>query len=161
MPLLGAGAEAMIWVNVIVIALGFLIHSRIESGWGWIGRHLVQSPLHPRLHHKLDMSEPTGFFSMMPVWDHLFGGWSGARDANVAIGKSEHGARLQGAGKRTGEPKGGRVATFGKSLFAPMRALWERCPHKPLKDQNSGSPCAPTNIISNLAMATEDRFSFG
>ena len=86
MPVLGAGAEAMIWVNVVVIALGFLIHSRIESGWGWIGRHLVQSPLHHRLHHKLDMSQPTGFFSMMPVWDHLFGGWSGARDANVEIG---------------------------------------------------------------------------
>jgi sterol desaturase/sphingolipid hydroxylase (fatty acid hydroxylase superfamily) len=86
MPLLGADAEAMIWVNVIVIALGFLIHSRIESGWGWIGRHLVQSPLHHRLHHKLDMSEPTGFFSMMPVWDRLFGGWSACHDANVEIG---------------------------------------------------------------------------
>jgi len=86
MPLLGATAEVMIWVNVIVIALGFLIHSRIESSWGWIGRHLVQSPLHHRLHHKLDMSQPTGFFGMMPVWDHLFSGWSECRDANVEIG---------------------------------------------------------------------------
>jgi sterol desaturase/sphingolipid hydroxylase (fatty acid hydroxylase superfamily) len=86
MPLLGATAEAMVWVNVIVIALGFLIHSRIESGWGWIGRWLVQSPLHHRLHHKLDMSQPTGFFGMMPVWDHLFGGWSACREANVGIG---------------------------------------------------------------------------
>ena len=86
MPLLGATAEAMVWVNAIVIALGFLIHSRIESGWGWIGRHLVQSPLHHRLHHKLDMSEATGFFGMMPVWDHLFGGWSERRDTNVEIG---------------------------------------------------------------------------
>jgi sterol desaturase/sphingolipid hydroxylase (fatty acid hydroxylase superfamily) len=86
MPLLGAGPEAMVWANVIVIALGFLIHSRIESGWGWIGRYVIQSPLHHRLHHKLDMAEPTGFFSMMPVWDHLFGGWSERRDAGVAIG---------------------------------------------------------------------------
>jgi sterol desaturase/sphingolipid hydroxylase (fatty acid hydroxylase superfamily) len=86
MPLLGAGPQAMIWVNVIVIALGFLIHSRIESGWGWVGRYLVQSPLHHRLHHKLDMSRPTGFFGMMPVWDHLFGGWSECSDANVEIG---------------------------------------------------------------------------
>jgi sterol desaturase/sphingolipid hydroxylase (fatty acid hydroxylase superfamily) len=86
MPLLGASAEAMIWVNVIVIALGFLIHSRIESGWGRIGRYLIQSPLHHRLHHKLDMSLPTGFFGMMPVWDHLFGGWTEQRDAGVAIG---------------------------------------------------------------------------
>jgi sterol desaturase/sphingolipid hydroxylase (fatty acid hydroxylase superfamily) len=86
MPLLGATAGVMIWVNVIVIALGFLIHSRIESGWGWIGRYLIQSPLHHRLHHKLDMSRPTGFFGMMPVWDHLFGGWSECSDANVEIG---------------------------------------------------------------------------
>lgn len=86
MPLLGATAEAMIWVNVIVIALGFLIHSRISSGWGWIGRNLVQSPLHHRLHHKLDMSIPTGFFGMIPVWDHLFGGWSEDCEVNVAIG---------------------------------------------------------------------------
>jgi sterol desaturase/sphingolipid hydroxylase (fatty acid hydroxylase superfamily) len=86
MPLLGASAGVMIWVNVIVTALGFLIHSRIESGWGWIGRTLVQSPLHHRLHHKLDMSQPTGFFSMVPVWDHLFGGWSECRDTGVEIG---------------------------------------------------------------------------
>ena len=86
MPLLGAGAQAMIWVNVIVIALGFLIHSRMESGWGWTGRWLVQSPLHHRLHHKLDMSQPTGFFAMLPVWDRLFGGWSEHREAGVAIG---------------------------------------------------------------------------
>jgi len=86
MPLLGASAEAMIWVNVIVIALGFLIHSRIESSWGRIGRYLIQSPLHHRLHHKLDMSEATGFFGMVPVWDHLFGGWSERRDAGVEVG---------------------------------------------------------------------------
>jgi sterol desaturase/sphingolipid hydroxylase (fatty acid hydroxylase superfamily) len=86
MPLLGATPEAMIWVNVATVALGFVIHSRIESGMGWIGRYVIQSPLHHRLHHKLDMSQPTGFFGMTPLWDHLFGGWSERRDANVAIG---------------------------------------------------------------------------
>jgi sterol desaturase/sphingolipid hydroxylase (fatty acid hydroxylase superfamily) len=86
MPLLGAGPEAMIWVNVVTVALGFLIHSRIESGFGWIGRYVVQSPLHHRLHHKLDMREATGFFGMTPVWDHLFGGWSERRERNIAIG---------------------------------------------------------------------------
>jgi len=86
MPLLGATPEAMIYVNVVTIALGFLIHSRIESGFGWIGRYVIQSPLHHRLHHKLDMSEATGFFGMAPVWDHLFGGWSERKEANIAIG---------------------------------------------------------------------------
>ncbi len=86
MPLLGATPEAMIWVNVVTIALGFVIHSRMKSGFGWVGRYVIQSPLHHRLHHKLDMREATGFFGMMPVWDHLFGGWSERADANVAIG---------------------------------------------------------------------------
>ena len=90
LPVLGATPEAMIWVNVVTVALGYLIHSRIPSGFGWVGRYLVQSPLHHRLHHKLDMTDATGFFAMAPVWDHLFGGWSETRDADVAIGVDTH-----------------------------------------------------------------------
>ncbi|HMH65200.1 MAG TPA: sterol desaturase family protein [Rhizomicrobium sp.] len=90
MPLLGATPETMIWVNVVTSVLGFLIHSRIESGWGWVGRYVIQSPLHHRLHHKLDMREATGFFSMTPVWDHLFGGWSEQAERNVAVGVDTH-----------------------------------------------------------------------
>ena len=86
MPLLGATPEAMIWVNVATVMLGFVIHSRMESGFGWVGRYIIQSPLHHRLHHKLDMTEATGFFGMMPLWDHLFGGWSERRDPNVVVG---------------------------------------------------------------------------
>ncbi len=86
MPLLGATPQAMIWVNVVTVALGFVIHSRIPSGFGWVGRYVIQSPLHHRLHHKLDMTEATGFFGMTPIWDHLFGGWSERREANIAIG---------------------------------------------------------------------------
>jgi sterol desaturase/sphingolipid hydroxylase (fatty acid hydroxylase superfamily) len=86
MPLLGAGAQTMLWVNLAVTVLGFLIHSRLETDFGWIGRHVIQSPRHHRLHHKLDMTEATGFFAMMPVWDRLFGGWMDQNQANVAIG---------------------------------------------------------------------------
>jgi len=86
MPLLGASPEVMIWVNVLTIALGFVIHSRMATGFGWAGRWLVQSPLHHRLHHKLDMTMPTGFFSMTPLWDRLFGGWSETATPNVGIG---------------------------------------------------------------------------
>ena len=86
LPLLGATPEAMIWINVVTVALGYVIHSRIPSGFGWVGRYVIQSPLHHRLHHKLDMTDATGFFGMAPVWDHLFGGWSETRTADVAIG---------------------------------------------------------------------------
>ena len=86
LPLLGAGLEAMLWVNVLAAIVGLLIHTRLESDFGWIGRYIIQSPRHHRLHHKLDMTEATGFFGMLPVWDHLFGGWSEQAQANIAIG---------------------------------------------------------------------------
>jgi sterol desaturase/sphingolipid hydroxylase (fatty acid hydroxylase superfamily) len=86
MAVLGASPEVMIFINVAVSALGFVIHSRIDSNWGWIGRWIVQSPTHHRLHHKLDMSHPTGHFSIAPVWDHLFGTWYGEADQSLPIG---------------------------------------------------------------------------
>jgi sterol desaturase/sphingolipid hydroxylase (fatty acid hydroxylase superfamily) len=86
LPLLGASLDAMVWVNVLAAILGLLIHTRLETDFGWIGRYIVQSPRHHRLHHKLDMTEATGFFGMMPLWDRLFGGWSERSDVNIAIG---------------------------------------------------------------------------
>ena len=75
MALLGASAEVMIYVNVLVTTVGFLIHSQMLSDWGWVGRWVIQSPQHHRLHHKLDMTEKTGHFSITPIWDRLFGTW--------------------------------------------------------------------------------------
>jgi sterol desaturase/sphingolipid hydroxylase (fatty acid hydroxylase superfamily) len=72
---LGAPAEVMIYVNVLVIGIGFLIHSKIDADWGFVGRWLIQSPNHHRAHHKLDMSRPTGHFAIAPIWDRLFGTW--------------------------------------------------------------------------------------
>src|SRR5665213_3026989 len=87
MAILGASPAAMIYVNVLVITLGFVIHSRIDSNFGWIGRWIIQSPNHHRLHHVLDISEqPTGHFAMAPVWDHLFGTWRGEADQTLVIG---------------------------------------------------------------------------
>jgi sterol desaturase/sphingolipid hydroxylase (fatty acid hydroxylase superfamily) len=86
LAVLGAPPAAMLYVNVVVIALGFLIHSRIDSEWGWIGRWVVQSPNRHRLHHKLDMSYPTGHFAMAPIWDRLFGTWGGEADQTLLIG---------------------------------------------------------------------------
>lgn len=87
MAILGASAEAMIYVNLVVLGLGFLIHSRIDSNWGWIGRWIIQSPNHHRLHHVLDISTtPVGHFSMAPIWDHLFGTWRGECDQSLVIG---------------------------------------------------------------------------
>ena len=86
MAILGATPQVMIYVNVVTAALGFVIHSRIDSNFGWFGRYLLQSPNHHRLHHKLDMSHPTGHYGMAPIWDHLFGTWYGEADQTLVIG---------------------------------------------------------------------------
>lgn len=86
MAVLGAPADVMIYVNVLVVGIGFLIHSKIDANWGWVGRYLIQSPNHHRLHHKLDMSHPTGHFAIAPIWDRMFGTWYGDADASIAIG---------------------------------------------------------------------------
>ncbi|MEI7932056.1 MAG: sterol desaturase family protein [Alphaproteobacteria bacterium] len=75
LAVLGASPEVMIFVNMLVTTLGFVIHSQMNSDWGFVGRWIVQSPQHHRLHHKLDMTEKTGHFSIAPVWDRLFGTW--------------------------------------------------------------------------------------
>jgi len=54
MAILGAPVEVMITVNLIVVTIGLLIHSSIDSNWGWFGRWVIQSPNHHRLHHILD-----------------------------------------------------------------------------------------------------------
>lgn len=89
MPLaiLGAPPEVMIYVNVLVVGIGFVIHSKIDAHWGWVGRWLIQSPNHHRAHHKLDMSRPTGHFAVVPLWDRLFGTWYEDRpDPKLVVG---------------------------------------------------------------------------
>ncbi len=84
---LGASPEAMAVVSVIVAAHGYLIHSRIDSNFGWFGRYVMQSPNHHRLHHILDISKtPVGHFALAPIWDHLFGTWRGDADQTLVIG---------------------------------------------------------------------------
>jgi sterol desaturase/sphingolipid hydroxylase (fatty acid hydroxylase superfamily) len=67
-------------VMLFVITLRYVIHSRIDSDFGWVGRWIIQSPVHHRLHHVLDMSRPTGHFAITPIWDHLFGTWRSDAD---------------------------------------------------------------------------------
>jgi len=88
MPLgiLGMTPEIAFWIYVLVGAEHLVIHSRIDSDFGWIGRYVVQSPVHHRLHHGLDTSRPVAHFSLLPIWDHLFGTWQGGGSQKMPIG---------------------------------------------------------------------------
>ena len=86
MALLGAPVEVMLYVNAMTLMFGLLIHSKLQSDWGWVGKYVVQSPVHHRMHHKLDMSHPTIHFGTMPVWDRLFGTWGEYANPKEQIG---------------------------------------------------------------------------
>lgn len=86
MAALGASPLVLIYVNALAHGQSLVTHSRIDSDWGWFGRWVLQSPNHHRMHHKLDISRPTGNFSMTPIWDRLFGTLDGQAGPSLAIG---------------------------------------------------------------------------
>ncbi len=91
--LLGSDRAALAYVGLVIIIIRLLIHSRIESNFGWVGRWIVQSPLHHRQHHARDW-RPTNL-GLLPIWDRLFGTWRDAPRTAMPIGVAEpyrHGA---------------------------------------------------------------------
>lgn len=90
MALLGAPVDEMITVNLIVTVIGLVIHSGIDSNFGWIGRYVIQSPNHHRLHHILDYKGGVGHYAILPLWDRLFGTWKGEADQTLPIGVEEY-----------------------------------------------------------------------
>ena len=85
-----ASPGALLDMNLLVLALRFLIHSRIESDFGWIGRWLIQSPPHHRLHHRLAARAEATNFSLAPIWDHLFRTWAELPPGPAKIGVRAH-----------------------------------------------------------------------
>lgn len=87
MAILGAPVSVMISVNLLVTVIGLLIHSGIDSNWGWFGKWVIQSPNHHRLHHIHDYkTNGVGNFAIAPIWDHLFGTYKGEAGADLVIG---------------------------------------------------------------------------
>lgn len=84
--LLGMSPATGFWIYILVGAQHLIIHSGIDSDFGWVGRYILQSPVHHRLHHIRDTSRPTAHFGLLPVWDHLFGTWRGGGNQQVVIG---------------------------------------------------------------------------
>lgn len=93
LALLGPSPWALLDVGVAVAVIRLLIHSRIESNFGWIGRWLVLSPLHHRLHHSLNRMPVN--LGLIPAWDRLFGTFREAPRQAMPIGTPKsyrHGA---------------------------------------------------------------------
>jgi sterol desaturase/sphingolipid hydroxylase (fatty acid hydroxylase superfamily) len=62
-----------LWVTFFAMLHAFVIHSKISSDWGWIGKWLVVSPYGHTIHHsKTDAHLDKNFAFMFPIWDHIF-----------------------------------------------------------------------------------------
>lgn len=87
---MGPSGDALLALFVWITFLRAIIHSRIPSNWGWVGRWLVQSPLDHRMHHILDMSDGPGLnYSLLPLWDRLHGTWRPGGTPTLAIGVTD------------------------------------------------------------------------
>jgi sterol desaturase/sphingolipid hydroxylase (fatty acid hydroxylase superfamily) len=84
--LVDATPDALADVTLLIMTLRLLIHSRIDSNFGWIGDFVIQSPRHHRLHHRVDHGGPATNLSMAPIWDRLFGTWKPDAHVTYAIG---------------------------------------------------------------------------
>jgi sterol desaturase/sphingolipid hydroxylase (fatty acid hydroxylase superfamily) len=84
--LLGISPPVLLAVNVVITYVRYLIHSRIPGQWGWFGNWVLQSADSHRKHHILDEAQAGKNFSLMPLWDHLFGTWSPACSNETPIG---------------------------------------------------------------------------
>ena len=82
--LLGSDPAALAQVGLVIVIIRLVVHSRIESDFGFVGRWIVQSPLHHRLHHSLNRMPVN--LALLPIWDRLFGTFRDAPRVAMRIG---------------------------------------------------------------------------
>jgi sterol desaturase/sphingolipid hydroxylase (fatty acid hydroxylase superfamily) len=82
-------ATVYLLYSVMMVSLRYLIHSRIDSDFGWVGRWLVLSPAHHRAHHLADVNLSGGNFALIPLWDRLFGTLRPTASRQTPIGIDE------------------------------------------------------------------------
>lgn len=62
------------WVTFLTILHSFLIHSKINQDWGFIGKYVIVSPVGHLVHHSLDIEHrEKNFAFLFPIIDHIFG----------------------------------------------------------------------------------------
>jgi len=69
----GAPPSSYFFVLIFVECHQMLIHSNVESDWGFIGKHVLISPAAHKIHHSIDERHFDANFGLVFVfWDKLF-----------------------------------------------------------------------------------------
>jgi sterol desaturase/sphingolipid hydroxylase (fatty acid hydroxylase superfamily) len=90
--LFGSAAIAS-WVGFLTILHAFLIHSKIQHNWGFIGKYLLVSPGGHLIHHSLDEEHrDKNFAFLFPIIDHIFGTYykGNKKVANIGIDRETY-----------------------------------------------------------------------
>ncbi len=66
-----------------------LVHSRIQTDWGWFGRWVMVSPAAHRVHHSCNPEHYGKNLAMATLWDKIFGTWIGADHGEIELGVKE------------------------------------------------------------------------
>jgi len=91
---IGVPIDAIINIGMLIVAISYLNHSRIDWDFGWFGRYVIQSPRHHQLHHSRLLRHPVNL-SVCPIWDRLGGTWRDVVPTKIILGTSvpyRHGA---------------------------------------------------------------------
>ena len=135
LAILGAPVEVMITINLGVTIIGMIIHSGIDSDWGWFGRYVIQSPLHHRKHHILEKAQWGTNYAIMPIWDHLFGTYAAPALPEDPIGVDT--AYNQGFGFWKDLVRD--YLDFGMAVLAPIRD-WVKRASPAISDHHETRP---------------------
>lgn len=71
--LFGSNMEVVTIVLLANLIYQPMVHSDLESNWGWFGKYILLSPVHHKLHHSINPNDYGKNLSILAIWDHLFG----------------------------------------------------------------------------------------
>ncbi|MCB0509762.1 MAG: sterol desaturase family protein [Bacteroidetes bacterium] len=99
LPLIALGIRVDMYLSVLILLLFVekLQHSMINWDYGWIGRHIIYSPLGHRIHHsKHEEHWDKNFGDLFVFWDKLFGTYYQGDKLDIEIGLKENWMNEQG-----------------------------------------------------------------
>jgi len=71
--LFGLDLDSLLLTSVAASFFGVLVHSRIDTDLGWLGRWVLISPRHHHLHHTSGGSKHRNYGTIFIWWDKMFG----------------------------------------------------------------------------------------
>jgi sterol desaturase/sphingolipid hydroxylase (fatty acid hydroxylase superfamily) len=87
LAIFGSPSSEPLWIAFFSMFHAMIIHSQIESNWGWVGKWVFVSPYGHSVHHSMSESHfDKNFAFMFPIWDHVFGSFYSGNERVAQVG---------------------------------------------------------------------------